>query len=32
MLMKAFSYAMIGVLAFGLATTAFGTAQTLLNL
>jgi len=32
MLMKAFSYGMIGVLAFGLATTAVGTAEALLNL
>jgi hypothetical protein len=31
MLMKAFSYAMIGVLAFGLATTAVGTASALMN-
>lgn len=32
MLMKAFSYAMIGVFAFGLATTVVGTANVLLNL
>lgn len=32
MLMKAFSYAMIGLFAFGLATTAIGTAHALLNL
>ncbi len=32
MMMKAFSYAMIGLFAFGLATTAVGTASVLLNL
>ena len=32
MLMKAFSFAMIGVFALALAITAVGTAQTLLNL